>query len=101
MTNSIEDYINRKKELQLKVINILDSTEESNYDDSVYKQIKGNCYELDLFLRFITNICNNYHRSESFLENLEKILLHFKNDFIHDLLKAKLFNKTQRNMVSF
>lgn len=76
----IHNQFNKMKNLQLKMLEIIDSEEniEENFQNLVNiikeQNILKDCSEFILFLRLIMIIADDHHRSSNFFGKIEQIL---------------------------
>ncbi|KAK8871573.1 hypothetical protein M9Y10_007306 [Tritrichomonas musculus] len=91
----IEKYINRNKNIYKIFLRFLENEEEEeeellNLLDN--HKIKQNQEELKLFLRLISKISRNHHRSAYFNDKIEKIILFLKEDIKQTYSNSQIFN---------
>ena len=80
----IREYINKKKNLYVKLLEFLDdeNNKEENYQNLMKiledQKIKEDFREFKSTLHLINKISNNHNRSENFFSKIEKIFMIFK-----------------------
>ena len=94
---SIQEYFEKKKELQEKLIKFLDNQndEEENYSNLINliqdQQLHTDKHEMKIFLYIINQISNHHHRHFHFIEKIEKIIKTFQDQIQREFTKYELF----------
>ena len=102
----MENYINDKKKLYSAILDFLKNSNEDENDDIYFneiinimkaQEIKGDCKEMQQFLRIIKNIGENHHRDQYFNEKMNQILLHYKEQIKQSISNDELFYIFENN----
>ena len=94
---SIQEYIEKKKELQEELITFLDNqnNEEENFTNLMNliqdQQLQTDKHEMKIFLHIINQISNHHHRYFHFIEKIEKIIKTFQEKIQKEFTKYELF----------
>ena len=100
---NIQEYIERMKTIQNKILNFLDNTQDIEehyqnlnklFEDS---KIRNNKHLLKTVLYIIANISNNHHRYPEFFEKLEKILQIFEKEIKDKYSNYEIFKIFHNN----
>lgn len=105
----IHNQFNKMKNLQLKMLEFIDSEEniEENFQNLVNiikeQNILKDCSEFILFLRLIMIIADDHHRSSNFFGKIERILQEYKSYIQHFFTNNEIFNlfKTNKQILLF
>ena len=94
---SIQEYIEKKKELQEKLIKYLDNqnNEEENFTNLINliqdQQLQADKHEMKIFLYILNQISNHHHRHFHFIEKIEKIIHNFQEKIQKEFTKYEVF----------
>ena len=88
----VQSYINWKKELYRNIINFIDCEEEASINILNIQNINSNKDDFTEFLRLISKLSDNHHRNQSFLGQVEKILLYFKHEIKQTFTNSQIFD---------
>ena len=100
---SIHEYIDKMKNVQLKLLQFIDAeaNEEENYDNFIRiiedQNIKKDKYDLKMFLYIINQISNFHHRSQHFFEKIEKILTKYQKEIQNNFTNYEIFSIFSKN----
>ena len=105
----MESYIKDKKKLYSSILEFLEESDEHN-DDEVKtesfdqlidifqsQQIEGDVKEMRQFLEIIKSIGENHHRDRHFNENINKLLLHYKDQIKQTFSNTEIFHIFENN----
>ncbi|KAK8841813.1 hypothetical protein M9Y10_026762 [Tritrichomonas musculus] len=92
---NLQEYLDGKKEIQKEILSLLSEQNPSFISLKKYieeQKIHENVHNFRSFLYLLVMISNNHHRSPYFFNNLEAIILLFKDDFSRYLASTEIYN---------
>lgn len=109
MDATIQEYLEKIKSMQCKILDYLDSNNnnEENFQNLVElfdkHKIRENKHELKILLILLSKISSHHYRYLDFFNKIEKILLLFKDEIKQTQSKAEIFNiyKNSKRMLLF
>ena len=103
---TMESYIEDKKNLYTTILEFLEESDEYNDDESLnesiqelikVQQIEGDAEEMRQFLEIVKNIGEHHHRDQHFNERMNQLLLHYKDQIKQTLSNSEIFHIFENN----
>ena len=100
---NIAKYLTEMKNIQENFLDFLENVEniEESFNNLKIKfenmKIRDNKHDFRLFLHLISSISDNHFRSPTFLDKIERVLQHFKDDIKNYYSNSEIFNIFSQN----
>ena len=103
------EYLDKLKNIQQNILQYIDDVSDSedkfqNIKDNLTKsKIKDDRYELKPFLRYLSKLSNNHHRTANFFSKIDRIIDYLKDDLRKFYSNSELFDifKSNKRLLLF